>query len=152
MCFTVYQTSGTWMDNLFYTRFTRLMFRLLYILILVTSYGAVVIRYYRPIITFRLRPSRGEMYIGHGHLCVCPLPHSQTTARTRMQLSSIVGGALYFSTVGRICNRFTGFVAIATYSAKREMSASACTRSMPGSYCVSLLHYLANSALAARLF
>jgi len=39
-------------------------------------------------ITFRVRRSRGEMYIGHGRLCVfvpvCPSPHSHITARTRM--------------------------------------------------------------------
>jgi len=28
--------------------------------------------------------SRDEMYHGHGRLCVCPSPHSHTTARTRM--------------------------------------------------------------------
>jgi len=41
---------------------------------------------------FRVRRSRGEMYIGHGRLCaclsvclsVCPSPHSHTAARTRM--------------------------------------------------------------------
>jgi len=44
------------------------------------------------LVTFRVRRSRGEMYIGHGHLCVClsvclsvcASPHSHTTARTRM--------------------------------------------------------------------
>jgi len=42
-------------------------------------------------ITFRVRRrprSRGEMYIGHARLyfclCVCPSPHSYTTAQTRM--------------------------------------------------------------------
>jgi len=39
-------------------------------------------------ITFRVRHSRGEMYIGHGRLSVClsvcPSPHSNTTARTQM--------------------------------------------------------------------
>ena len=34
--------------------------------------------------TLRVRRSRGEMHIGHGRLSVCPLPHSHTTARTRM--------------------------------------------------------------------
>jgi len=40
------------------------------------------------LITFRVRRSRGEMYIGHGRLCVfvCPSPHSHTTARTRMRM------------------------------------------------------------------
>jgi len=36
------------------------------------------------LITFRLRRSRGEMYSGHGRLCVYPSLHSHTTARTRM--------------------------------------------------------------------
>ena len=38
---------------------------------------------------------------------------------------------------GRICNRCTGFVAITTQP-EREMSASACTRSMPGWICENL--------------
>ena len=44
------------------------------------------------VIIFRVRRSRGEIYIGHGRLCdcvsvcvsVCPSPHSHSTARTRM--------------------------------------------------------------------
>ena len=40
-------------------------------------------------------------------------------------------GEFWFCTIGRICNRCTDFVAI-QHSAEREMSASACTRSMPG--------------------
>jgi len=44
------------------------------------------------VITFLVEQSWGEMYIGHGSLCVymsvcvsiCPSPHSHTTARTRM--------------------------------------------------------------------
>jgi len=35
-------------------------------------------------ITFPVRRSRGEMYVVHGRLCVCPSPHSHTTAQTRM--------------------------------------------------------------------
>jgi len=39
------------------------------------------------VVTFRVRRSRGEMYIGHGRLCicacVCPSPHFHTTAPTR---------------------------------------------------------------------
>ena len=45
------------------------------------------------IVKFRVKRSRGEMYTGHGRLCVrvsvcrvcvsvCPSPHSHTTART----------------------------------------------------------------------
>ena len=36
------------------------------------------------VMTFHVRRSRGKMYIGHACLCVCPLPHAHTTARTRM--------------------------------------------------------------------
>jgi len=40
------------------------------------------------IITFRVRRSRGEMYIGHGRLCVwlyvCPSSHSNTATGTRI--------------------------------------------------------------------
>jgi len=41
-------------------------------------------------ITFRMRHSRGKVYIGHRRLCVCvclsvcPSPHSHTAARTRI--------------------------------------------------------------------
>ena len=31
------------------------------------------------------------MYIGHARLCVCPSPHTHTTAHTRMQLGGMVG-------------------------------------------------------------
>ena len=48
--------------------------------------------FYRVIfVTFRVKHSQGEMYSGHGRLCVCVSvcllclsPHSYTTARTRM--------------------------------------------------------------------
>ena len=41
------------------------------------------------VITFRVSRRRREMYSGHARLCVClpvclSLPHSHTTARTRM--------------------------------------------------------------------
>jgi len=35
-------------------------------------------------VTFRVSRRRCEMYIGHARLCVCPSPHSHTTARTGM--------------------------------------------------------------------
>ena len=44
-------------------------------------------------------------------LSVCPLPHSYTTARTQIQLGGMVGMPC---TIGRICNRCTGFVAMIT--------------------------------------
>jgi len=41
------------------------------------------------------RRSRGEMYSGHGRLCVClrayPSPHSHTTTRTRINLGHHTG-------------------------------------------------------------
>ena len=80
------------------------------------------------------------MHIGHGRLClsVCPSPHSYTTARTQIQLVGMVGMPC---SIGRICNRCTGFVAMITYTyaslqpytlqmriAEREVSA--CIRSV----------------------
>jgi len=48
----------------------------------------VVIAYAWWFITFCVKCSRSEMYIGHGRLCVClsvcPSPHSYTTAQTPM--------------------------------------------------------------------
>jgi len=48
----------------------------------------------RQLITFRTKHSGGEMYSGHGRLCVCLLPHSHTTARTRMYLGEVGRGDL----------------------------------------------------------
>ena len=83
------------------------------------------------LLIFRVRRSRGEMYIGHGHLCVClSLAAFHTIARTWMLLGGMVGGALYCALLG-------GFAIGARvsllwqHSAEREMYASACTRSVP---------------------
>jgi len=49
------------------------------------------------VITFCMRDSQGEMYSGHGRLClclcltVCPSPHSYTAAWTQMELGVMVG-------------------------------------------------------------
>jgi len=50
------------------------------------------------------------MYIGHARLClsvclsvclcVCPSPHAHTSARIRMSLGGIVGGAPSFAVLG----------------------------------------------------
>ena len=66
-------------------------------------------------ITFRARRSRGEMYIDHDRLCVCP---------RRISILGLLHGpgcnlgngrgALWLCTIGRICNRCTGFVAMTT--------------------------------------
>ena len=44
-------------------------------------------------------------------------------------------------TIGRICNRWTGFVAM-TAEREREMSANACTCFMPGWFSVSPIHQM----------
>jgi len=100
-------------------------------------------------ITFRVRHSRGEMYIGHARLCVCLSVCLSVPRRIQCYTDSNVTsgngrGALWLYMIGRICNRCTGFVvydnthvckliALYTanaYSAEREMSANACTRSI----------------------
>jgi len=47
-------------------------------------------------VTFNVRHSQAEMYIGISHLSVClsfwPLQHSHTTARTPLQLGGMVAG------------------------------------------------------------
>jgi len=52
----------------------------------IVCYRCIKTSFIRP--TFRVRHSRGEMYIGHSHMCVCvsvcPSPHSHTAARTPM--------------------------------------------------------------------
>jgi len=48
------------------------------------------------IVTFCVGRSRGEMYSGHGRLCVCvyvcPSPHSHTTSRPGCNLGDDRGG------------------------------------------------------------
>jgi len=101
------------------------------------------------VITFGVRRSRGEMYISHGHLCVClsvcPSPHSHTTAWTRCNLEngrgcplvvqyladlqSVHGFRCYHNT--HVCKLIVLYAANA-YSAEHEISASTCTRSTAG--------------------
>jgi len=88
-----------------------------------------------PVITFRVSRRRREMYIGHTRLSlcvsVCLSPRSHTTARTGCKLGEWKG-------VPPICAQLGIFAIDARvsllwqHSAEREMSAIACTRSMPG--------------------
>ena len=55
-------------------------------------------------------------------VCVCPSPHSYTTARTWMQLGEMVGDAPQLCIIGRICNRCTGFVAMTTQRERENVS------------------------------
>jgi len=87
------------------------------------------------------------MYIGHGYLCVClsvclpvcPSPHSHTTARTRYplvvhycaDLQSVHEFRCYDNIHVHVCKLIALYTTNA-YIAEREMSASACTRSMAG--------------------
>jgi len=69
------------------------------------------------IITFRVSRRRREMYIGHARLCVC------LSVSVRCCMSILLHGpgrnlengrgAFWLYTIGRICNRCTGFVAMA---------------------------------------
>jgi len=62
------------------------------------------------------------------HARVCSLPHCHTTARTRMYLWEMVGGAPWLWTIGRICSRCTGFVAVTTqHSTKFAMTTTTTT-------------------------
>jgi len=101
--------------------------------------------------TFRVRHSRGEVYIGHGRLRVCvyvclslaAFPHYCTDPGVTWgngrgyplvvhywaDLQSVHGFRCYDNT--RVCKLIALCTANA-YSAEREMSASACTCSMAG--------------------
>jgi len=76
------------------------------------------------IITFRVRRSRGEMYICHGSLCVCvSVPHRHRSILALLH--------------GRRCSLVVHYWAdlqSTQVSLLREMSASACTRFVPGSW------------------
>jgi len=101
---------------------------------------------YDAIITFRMRRSRGEMYIGHGCLCVClSVPRRIPTllqgpgcnlgngrrcplvVHYWADLQSVHGFRCYDDK--HVCKPLYTSNA---YSAEREMSASACTRFMAG--------------------
>ena len=81
-------------------------------------------------VTFRVRRGRGEMYGGHGRLCVCvdtqslyvthaAFPHYCTDPDVTWEM---VGGALQVCTIGRICSQCTGFVAMTTQRKMRNVS------------------------------
>jgi len=83
-------------------------------------------------ITFCARRSQGEMYIGHGRLCVClSLAAFQHCCTDTDVTFGMVG-------VASSCALLGGFAIgaqvslLRQHSAKCEMSATACTRSMPG--------------------
>ena len=77
---------------------------------------------YDIIITFRVSRRPREMYCGHARLCVCVCVSVCVSVRGRMptllhgpgcKLGS-GRGCLLMCTIGRICNRCTGCVAMAT--------------------------------------
>ena len=84
----------------------------------VANYAAALRVCRQPVITFHVSRRRREMYSGHARLCVCvsncPRPHAHTTARTWMLLGGMVGDAPLLCTIGRICNRCMGCVAVTT--------------------------------------
>jgi len=90
------------------------------------------------------------------HLCACLSLAAFPQYCTDLDVSwGMEGGALWLCTIGRSCNRCTGFVAIWQHSAEHEMSASACTRSMPGavtrSRCDEIFNYHFNRNLLLSL-
>jgi len=65
------------------------------------------------LVTFGVRHSRGEMYIGHGRLCVCLslAAFSHYCMDPNVTWENGRGCPLVvYSRIGRICNRCTGFV------------------------------------------
>jgi len=96
------------------------------------SFPSYINTYTDHVITFRVRRSRGEIYIGHGRLCVClslaAFPHYCTDPDVpgrngRSPFSwALLGGFTIGARVSLLWQ----------HSAVREMSASACARSMPG--------------------
>jgi len=100
-------------------------------------------------ITFRVRRRRHEMFSGHAHLCVCLSVYVRGRMPTLLNgpgcnLGAIIGGAPQLCTIGRICNRCTGCVAMTTLH-ECKMSASACSRC----YCHSLTYWPVPSKLVA---
>jgi len=87
-------------------------------------------------ITFRVRHSRGEMYTGHGRLCVCMCVSVPRRIPTLLHGPECNLGVM--AGVPSSCALLDGFAIRAwvsllwQHTAEREMSASACTRSMPG--------------------
>ena len=110
------------------------------------------------------RRSRGEMYSGHGRLCVClrvyPSPHPHTTTRTRINFGHHTGcppvvhyGADLQSMHGfrcygniHVCN--LSLLTSNMYTAKGETSATAGSRSMTSSFY--LLSFFSSPNLSGR--
>jgi len=70
-------------------------------------------------ITFHVRHSRGEMYSGNDHPCVCwSVPRCIPTLlhRPRCNSREWQGVPSSVCTIGWICNRCMGFVAMTTYT------------------------------------
>ena len=91
-----------------------------------------------PLVTFRVRRSRGEMYIGHDRLCLCvcqcqyiaAFPHYCTGPDVTWGMVGVSPGCAllgWFAIGARVSLLWQ-------HSAEREMLASACTR-MPGFFC-----------------
>jgi len=96
------------------------------------------------LITFRVRHSRGEMYIGRGHLCVClslaafpPYCMDPGISWGMVAVPSSCAVLSIFAIGARVSLLWQ-------HSAKRELSASACTHSMLGSLYKCLI-YTCNS-------
>jgi len=65
-------------------------------------------------ISFRVRHSRGEMYSGHGRVCVClylvAFPHYCKDPNVTWGMIGVPSSCALL--IGQICNRCTGFVAM----------------------------------------
>jgi len=104
------------------------------------SWTLFFVPWFFSLITFRVRHRWGEMYIGHGRPYVCvsvcltlaAFPHYCTDPNVTW---GTIEGALQLCTIGRICNWYRVSL-MWQHSAEREMSASACTRSVPGFLCI----------------
>jgi len=91
------------------------------------------------------------MYRGHVPsvcLYLCASPHSHTTARTRMQLGGMVGVPPSCALLGE-CEICALVSLLWQHSVECEMSASACTRAMPGLTCARTLHEINGRTLAS---
>ena len=84
----------------------------------ISAFEATILRLNRNtyIITFRLSRRPRKMYCGHARLCVClsaaACLHYCTDPDVTWRTG--IGDAPYLCTIGRICNRCTGCVAMAT--------------------------------------
>ena len=83
------------------------------------------------LITFRVRRNRGEMYIGHGRLCVCVCVCLSVCLSLTAFLQYCTNPGVTWRN-GRGCPLVGQYWAVLQSAYEREISASACTRSMPG--------------------